>query len=102
MQLFSPVQYYPQVEVTCSVLADDHSFDPDIAAINAASLALGLSTMPGFSPVGAVRVALDSTGFDLVVNPTRFQRYQSDLDVVICADVRGKKSYVRNFRPTRI
>merc|ERR1712226_1511925 len=89
----------PDIEVTCSVLADDFNNDPDVVAINAASTAVGLSGVPGFGVVGAVRVSVNeyvgsSDGF--VINPTRQQRYDNDLDLVLATDVKGNITAIQS------
>merc|ERR1712226_510125 len=88
----------PDVEVTCSVLADDFNNDPDVVAINAASTAVGLSGVPGFGVVGAVRVSVNESasweGF--VINPTRQQRYDNDLDLVLATDVKGNITAIQS------
>ena len=86
--LFSARSSFSAIELTCSVLSDDLVNDPDVVAINAASLSIGLSSLPNCKSVGAVRVASDPTnGF--VLNPTRSERLNSDLDLVVSCDVKG-------------
>ena len=86
----------PNVELTCSVLSDDYVNDADVAAVNAASASVGLSSLPGFVPIGAVRVAVHEkgNGKTFLVNPTRQQRYESELDLVVSADVNGMLSSI--------
>lgn len=74
-----------EVQVVITVLAIDED-DPDILAVNAASLALATSDIPWGGPVSAVRVGkyADAQGFD--INPTYQERARSDyqLDMVAC------------------
>ena len=63
-----PETYVDEVAVNAVVLSADRINDPDILAINGASAALCVSTIPFAGPLGAVRVAL--VGDQFVVNPT--------------------------------
>jgi polyribonucleotide nucleotidyltransferase len=85
------------------VLALDED-DPDMVAVNAASLALGVSNIPWAGPVAAVRIGYlspkqspvaepaTSEGFvqGFVVNPTYAQREMTTLDILAC----GKDSTI--------
>lgn len=79
-----------QVQVIVSVLSigDD---DPDVLAVNAASLALATSDIPWAGPVGAVRIGKKPTG-ELIINPTYEDRKneQYSFDVLAC----GKDSMI--------
>lgn len=77
-----------EVQVIITVLALDEE-DPDQIAVNAASLALGVSDIPWNGPVAAVRIG-KSAAADLIVNPTYKERVGSVLDVLAC----GKDSTV--------
>ncbi|MBI1971524.1 MAG: polyribonucleotide nucleotidyltransferase, partial [Candidatus Wildermuthbacteria bacterium] len=81
-----------QVIVTC--LSWDGVNDPDIAALNAASLALALSDVPWNGPVAAVRVGRFEGKF--ILNPTYEERGASDLDFVI-AGVRENNEFLVNM-----
>src|SRR3989338_730643 len=72
------------VQVIVTVLSVDEN-DPTILAINAASLALGVSNIPWNGPVGAVRIGRYSSE-DIVINPPQKLReddasYKYDLTV---------------------
>ncbi|MES2006562.1 MAG: polyribonucleotide nucleotidyltransferase [Patescibacteria group bacterium] len=92
-----------EVQVIITVLALGEE-DPDVVAVNAASLALSTSNIPWSGPVAAVRIGVSgskqnsvaepatsessvqshsqSAGF--VVNPTYVQRENSSLDILAC------------------
>jgi polyribonucleotide nucleotidyltransferase len=83
-----------QVIITILSLEED---DPDMVAVNAASLALGVSNIPWNGPVAAVRIGKKCTdGF--IVNPTYAQRVpkqagdgtECNLDILAC----GKDSTI--------
>jgi len=78
-----PDGYSCETQVMCNLLAVDGVFDPDILCINAASAALGLSDIPWNGPIGAVRVGIVSN--EVVVNPTRKDLSQSELNLVVVA-----------------
>ncbi len=71
-----------EVQIVIMVLSVDEENDPDIAAILAASLALGTSDITWDGPLGAVRVG--KVGDKFVLNPTYKDREKSLLDVVVC------------------
>jgi len=79
-----PETYVDEVSVNAVVLSADRINDPDILAVNGASVALCISTIPFNGPLGAVRVAL--VGDQFVVNPTYAQRQQSSLELVVVGD----------------
>lgn len=56
---------------------------PEILAINAASTALCLSSIPFDTPVAAVQIGLIDNNF--IVNPTSKEREISDMELTICA-----------------
>lgn len=69
------------VQVVTMTLSVNQANPPDILAINAASAALALSNIPWNGPVGAVRVGLIEG--ELVLNPSREQMDESDLDLIV-------------------
>lgn len=82
-----PEGYCNEVQVIASVLSSDKENNSDILAINAASAALMLSSMPYLGPVAAARVGeIDG---QLVLNPTFQQIDKSTLDIVIVTTERG-------------
>ncbi len=69
------------VQIVVTVLSTDQENDPDILAVNGASTAMHMSSIPFYGPVAAVRVGyLDGR---LVLNPTLPQLADSQLDLVI-------------------
>jgi len=69
------------IQIVVTVLSTDQENDPDILAVNGASAALTLSSIPFCGPVGAVRIGyLDGS---LILNPTLPQMGNSLLDLVV-------------------
>ncbi|HEV8677324.1 MAG TPA: polyribonucleotide nucleotidyltransferase [Candidatus Paceibacterota bacterium] len=79
-----------EVQVVITVLALDEE-DPDMVAVNAASLALATSNIPWAGPVASVRIGKSATG-DFIINPTYAQRDAADttMDILAC----GKDSTI--------
>jgi len=80
--LFDDRLRYP-VQVIITVLAIDKENDPDLVALYAASLALGISDIPWSGPISGVRVARANNQF--IADPTFEQRSASDLDLMFSA-----------------
>lgn len=78
-----PKGYRNDVQVVCTVMSVENDNLPDILAINAASLALCISSIPYTEPVGAVMVGL--VNGELVINPTSKQREETKLNLTVCA-----------------
>lgn len=78
-----PKGYRNDVQVVCTVLSVENDNLPEILAINAASTALSISSIPFTDPVGAVSVGLIEGEF--ILNPTSKQREQSSLNLTVCA-----------------
>ncbi|KAK4313762.1 hypothetical protein Pmani_014918 [Petrolisthes manimaculis] len=78
-----PEGYFGDTQLSCQLLAVDSVYDPDVVSINAASAALAVSDIPWRGPVGAVRVGL--TGGEVLINPTRRELNNSDLNLVVTA-----------------
>ncbi len=78
-----PKGYRNDVQVVCTVLSVENDNLPEILAINAASTALCLSSIPFTTPVGAVSVGIVDDEF--VINPTSKQREVSPLELTVCA-----------------
>ncbi|GLC32698.1 polyribonucleotide nucleotidyltransferase [Clostridium omnivorum] len=78
-----PKGYRNDVQVVCSVVSVEPDNLPDILAINAASIALCISSIPFSTPVAAVSVGLIDGNF--VINPTSKEREQSSLNLTVCA-----------------
>lgn len=69
------------VQVVVTVLSFDGENDPDMLAVNAASLALHISDIPFGGPVSAVRVG--KVDGQYIVNPTLEQREKSTMDLIV-------------------
>ncbi len=69
------------VQVVATILSVDEVNDPDILAINAASIALTASDIPFTGPISAIRVG--RVGGEFVINPDYKQREDGDLDLVV-------------------
>ena len=78
-----PKGYRNDVQVICTVMSVDPDNLPDILAINGASLALSISSIPFEGPVAAVLIGRVDNEF--IVNPTAEQREKSDLQLTVCA-----------------
>src|SRR3989344_6173410 len=74
-----------EVQVVITVLSFGE-YDPDVLAVNAASLALSISDIPWNGPVGAIRIGKSKDTETFEINPTYSAR-ESDammLDATIC------------------
>jgi polyribonucleotide nucleotidyltransferase len=69
-----------EVQVIVLALSVDGENDPDIPAIIAASLALGISDIPWNGPIGSCRISHP----DFIINSNYETREKSDLDMVAC------------------
>jgi len=76
-----PKGFTHETQVIAFVLSADGQNDPDILALNAASVALTCSLVPFYSPIGAVRVG--SIDGQFVLNPTNAERDRSEIDLVV-------------------
>lgn len=76
-----PDAYRNDVQIVATVMSMDGNIQPDILAIFGASMALELSGLPFYGPVGGARVARINGQF--IVNPTFQQTDDSDLDLVV-------------------
>lgn len=70
------------VQVTAMVLSIDGVNEPDMLAVNAASMALAISNVPFDGPVAGVRVGKVDGNY--VVNPTIEQQENSTMDLIVC------------------
>jgi polyribonucleotide nucleotidyltransferase len=70
------------VQVTAMVLSIDGINEPDMLAVNAASMALAISNVPFDGPVAAVRVG--KVDGQYIVNPTTEQQEKSNMDLIVC------------------
>jgi polyribonucleotide nucleotidyltransferase len=76
-----PKDFRNDVQVIATVLSVDQDSDPAILAINGASIALSISSIPFQGPIGAVRMGLLDD--QLVVNPPVTRMDESKLDLVV-------------------
>lgn len=70
------------VQIVSTVLSIDGVNEPDILAVNAASMALAVSDIPYDGPVAGVRVGKIDGRY--VINPTHEQQEKSVMDLVVC------------------
>ncbi len=70
------------VQVIATVLSIDGVNEPDLLAVNAASMALAISRIPYDGPVAGVRVG--KVDGQYVVNPTVEQQNNSVMDLIVC------------------
>ncbi|WP_194190470.1 polyribonucleotide nucleotidyltransferase [Clostridium chrysemydis] len=78
-----PKGYRNDVQVVCTVVSVEKDNLPEILAINAASTALMISSIPYTIPVAGVQVGLINGEF--ILNPNSEQRKESLLDLTVCA-----------------
>jgi polyribonucleotide nucleotidyltransferase len=69
------------LQVVATVLSIDGVNDPDMVAVNAASMALAISDAPYDGPIAACRVGKIDGNY--VVNPTNEQRAKSVMDLIV-------------------
>ncbi len=75
-----PEGYKKEIQIVTTVMSLDKDNEPEVTAINAASIALSLSaTIPFEGPIGAVHIG--RVDGQLVVNPTVEERAISDLEL---------------------
>jgi len=82
MRPLFPKGFNHETQIIAFVLSADGQNDPDVLAINGASVALTCSMIPFYTPVGAVRVGRIDGRF--ILNPTNAERDKSDIDLVVC------------------
>lgn len=76
-----PEGFFDEVQIQAFVMASDKQHDGDMLAMNGASAALGLSSLPFQGPIGSVRIGMIDNQF--VVFPSQDQLEESDLDLII-------------------
>jgi polyribonucleotide nucleotidyltransferase len=77
-----PKGFRNEVQVIATILSADMVVAHDVLAINGASAALVISSLPFLGPVGAVRIGMD--GDDrLIVDPTLPELEESRLDLLV-------------------
>jgi polyribonucleotide nucleotidyltransferase len=70
------------VQIIATVLSIDGVNEPDMVAVNAASMALAISKIPYDGPVAGVRVGKVEGKY--IVNPTNEQQMLSTMDLIVC------------------
>ncbi|MFW6279124.1 MAG: polyribonucleotide nucleotidyltransferase [Bacillota bacterium] len=76
-----PQEMRHDIQVIATILSVDHDNEPDIAALNGASMALSISDIPFAGPVGGVKVGYVDQ--ELIINPDEEQRENSLLDLTV-------------------
>ena len=76
-----PKPFPYEVQVYVSILSFDGENDPGVLGMIGSSVALTLSDIPFFGPMGAVRVG--RVEGEWIVNPTHSQMEESDLDLIV-------------------
>ncbi len=76
-----PEGYFYDTQIIVSALSADPDIDADVIAITAASAALMVSDIPFAGPIAGVRIG--HVGENFIVNPTRSQLMESDLNLII-------------------
>ncbi|MBI4656376.1 MAG: polyribonucleotide nucleotidyltransferase [Elusimicrobia bacterium] len=82
-----PEHYNTETQIISMVLSSDSQNDADVLAINAASAALTISSIPFNGPVAAVRIGKINGSF--VINPTFEERLDSEIDLVVSGTLHG-------------
>ncbi len=77
-----PSGYKSEVHVIITVISTDRIHAHDTLAINGASAALMISSLPFLGPIGAVRIGLDESD-NFIVEPTLPQLLESRLDLLV-------------------
>ncbi|MEK7578403.1 MAG: polyribonucleotide nucleotidyltransferase [Patescibacteria group bacterium] len=70
-----------EVQVVATILSVDEKNDPDILAMNAASIALMISDIPWDGPIAAVRIGRVNDKW--IINPTFSEREENIADLVV-------------------
>jgi polyribonucleotide nucleotidyltransferase len=76
-----PEGFHDEVQIQSFVMASDRQNDGDVLAMNGASAALTISSLPFQGPIGSVRLAYINEQF--VVFPTHDDLEESDLDLIV-------------------
>jgi polyribonucleotide nucleotidyltransferase len=82
-----PEDYLCDVQVLVTLISSDPEVMPDALACLAASAALAVSDIPIQEPISEVRIG--RVNGEYVVNPTRSQLTESDLDFIIAATAKN-------------
>ncbi|MDO9465208.1 MAG: polyribonucleotide nucleotidyltransferase [bacterium] len=76
-----PDMFRNELQIMIAVLSADEFTDPDVLAMVGASAAMGISDIPFFKPIGAVRIGRINGEF--IINPSYEQIEQSELAFVV-------------------
>jgi len=76
-----PAGFIDEVQIQSMVLSSDRQTDPDILAMNAASAALTISSLPFQGPIGSIRLGMIDGQF--IVMPSAEQLEESELDLIV-------------------
>ena len=79
-----PEGFFNEVQVLISVLSTDQENEADQLAINAASAALAISSIPFDEIIAGVRVG--RIGGNLIINPTVAQMNESEINIIMAGD----------------
>ena len=77
-----------ETQIVTTILSVDEKNDPDVLAMNAASMALMISDIPWSGPIAAVRIG--RVGDKWVINPSFSEREGSVADLVVSISSDGK------------
>ncbi|MGD9129667.1 MAG: polyribonucleotide nucleotidyltransferase [Candidatus Woesebacteria bacterium] len=72
-----------QVQVVNTVFSFDNENDPDMVALLATTVALGISEIPFLGPVAGLRVGYHKKSKKFSINPSFSERESSDLDLIV-------------------
>ncbi|MEN6474766.1 MAG: polyribonucleotide nucleotidyltransferase [Syntrophaceae bacterium] len=76
-----PDGFYNELQIIASVLSADPESSPDVMAINGASAALHISSIPFAGPIGGVRIGRVDGNF--IIDPSYAQLALSDLELMV-------------------
>lgn len=76
-----PHNFHNELQIIAMVLSADPACTPDVMAVNGASAALHISSIPFLGPVGGARVGLINGEF--VIDPSVAQLEKSSLDLLV-------------------
>jgi len=83
-----PEGYFNEVQIMVMVLSSDQENDADVLGLVGASAALGISSIPFYQPIGAVRVGRINNRF--IINPLFSELEESEMNLVVA----GTKDYI--------
>jgi len=83
-----PEGYFKEVQVMVMVLSSDQENDADVLGLVGASAALGISPIPFYEPIGAVRVGRINGRF--IANPLFSELEESEMNLVVA----GTKDHI--------